>query len=535
MNESDQIIDSGVPTSLSSSEVSPWFRVLLITALILGVFFRLSGLGTKIYSHDEVYTSLYAAGYRGGYVFTSLWDGKDKAAEDVQQFLKPSKNNNVAHIISLMAQYSPHQAPLFFILEYYWMQLIGYTPAAMRGLAALLGCLSVPAMYWFGKELFQSSRAAIMSTAFFAISPFHILFAQDARPYSLWALITIISGAAFLQAMRKNNANSWWIYSLTLILGVYSHQLFIMVAIVHGFYFIGTHFIRYKKNYGGFLSAGLFALLAYTPWLFFVITRWRHAASQLDVLNLQISWDRYLQRWILLFSSAFIDLDFNSNGANLVPYFLRVLMLILTAYAFVFLWKHGSLREKLLLSLIYIITVGTFIVLDLFFGGIRSITGRYFVPANIATVMIVAYFLSSRMHQPLSHGKWKVLAILLLVAGIVSNINSLYSETWWNKELSRVRLEFVNEINKDQSLIIVSGYHPTNLGDVLLLSLEVDSDIHFRLYENPADIEYQGNYSNIYWFPGTYQEVEEISTTKEFHITEVLPGLLWKIEGKNEE
>jgi uncharacterized membrane protein len=43
---------------------SSWIRVLLLTAFTLGVFFRLSGLGNKIYFHDEAYTSLYAAGYR---------------------------------------------------------------------------------------------------------------------------------------------------------------------------------------------------------------------------------------------------------------------------------------------------------------------------------------------------------------------------------------------------------------------------------------------------------------------------------------
>lgn len=533
MNNRDQIVDSDKRTSISRWEDSSWFHALLITALILGVFFRLSRLGTKIYSHDEIYTSLYAAGYLGDEVFTDLWDGTVKSAEDIKRFLKPSEDRNITRIVSRIALYRPHQAPLFFMLAHCWMQLIGYMPAAMRGLAALFGCLSIPAMYWFGKEMFQSSRVALLATTFFAISPFHTLFAQDARPYSLWTLATILSSAALLRAMRKNNPKSWIMYSLTLILGVYSHQLFILVAIAHGCYFTGIHLRSHKNSYGGFIFACLFAFLAYIPWLFFVITRWQQAARQVEVLNMHIPWERLILGWIVLFSSPLIDLDFNSTVANIVPYFLRALMLILTIYAGRFLWKYGSHHEKLFLALIYIITASTFIILDLLFGGMRSITGRYFVPVNIATILVMAYFLSSRLDRLHSQRKWRILTSLLFLAGFLSNINSLYSETWWNKELGRVGIDFVDAINRDQSLLIVSGHHPTNLGDVLLLSLEVDPEMQFRLYEDPADIEYSGNYRDVFWFPGTYQEVEKVSATKGFRVRKVMPGLLWKIVGIN--
>lgn len=515
---------------------SRWFQVLVVVVFGLGVFFRIAGLGTKIYSHDEAYTSMYAVGYRTGYVFTSLWDGEDKTVEEVQGFLRPNEDIDLTEALSQLAIYSPHQAPLFFLLAHYWVQFIGYTPAALRGLAALFGLLSIPAMYWFSRELFRSSRTALVSTAFFAISPFHILFSQDARPYSLWTLATILSSAALLRAIQKNNINAWMLYSLTLILGVYSHQLFILVAVVHGFYFIGIHLTHYQQKYMGFLLASLFAFLAYAPWLYFVITRWQQIARQVDVLSMQTAWYRFIQRWILLFSSPLLDLDFNSNTANLAPYFLRLLILIFTVYAFLFLLKQGTKQEKLLLTLIYIITIGIFIVLDLFFGGMRSITGRYFVPANTATIMVAAYFITNKLDRaPQKTGiKWRVIISALMITSIFSNVNSLLAETWWNKELSRVQPEFVNEINREQTLLIVSGYHPTNLGDVLLLSFEIDSDVHFRLYEDPANIRYLNNYQNTYWFPGSYEEIQEVSRNKRLLVSEVLTGILWRIDGREE-
>lgn len=519
-----------IPTN--SWTASLWFQVLFFTALGLGVFFRLAGLGNKMYSHDEIYSSLYAAGYPGGFVFTSLWDGKVKTVDDIQAFLKPNPGSSLHEVLSNLAIYSPHQAPLFFTLEHYWMQLIGFTPAAMRGLAALFGCLSILAMYWLGSELFRSPRVALIATALFAVSPFQILFAQDARPYSLWTLITLLSSAALLRSMRTNTIAAWMLYSTTLILGIYTHQLFILVAVVHGLYFVSIFFPDGQKRVGGFLSAGLFAFLAYTPWLYFIITRWQEAASQLDVLSMYIPWHRFIQRWILLFSSPMIDLDLNSNLANLAPYFLRVLMLIFIVCAFLFLLKHASWPEKLFLCLVYIITAGTFIALDLLFGGMRSITGRYLVVANIATVLVVAYFLAAKLDQSRrrSFTRWAILLGTLVVVSLISNLNSLLAETWWTKELSRVRIEFIREISRDNTILIVSGIHPTNLGDVLLLSLEVDPDVQFILVQEPSDLPYPNYDRNVYWFPSSSEEVQEISEKKGLRVREVLPGTLWKIE-----
>jgi uncharacterized membrane protein len=536
MDINAQITDSSEQVAAGPWVHSAWFRIVLLTALGLGAFFRIAGLGNKIYSHDEIYTSMYAAGHRTGSVFVSLWDGKDKTVEDIQAFLRSNGEKGITDVLSLLALYSPHQAPLFFALEHYWMAIFGYTPAAMRSLAALFGCLSIPAMYWLGRELFQSPRIGLISAAIFALSPFHILFAQDARPYSLWTLITLLSSAALLRAMRKNKINAWMTYSLTLILGVYSHQLFILVALVHGFYFLGMYFTNHRKGYSGFLLACVLSILAYVPWLYFVVTRWQQAAQQVDVLNMQIPWYRFIQRWILLFSSPLIDLDLNSNTANLVPYFLRVLMLVFVAYALLFLFRSCSLREKLFIILMYLLTTGIFIVLDLLFGGMRSITGRYFVPTNIVTILVVAYFLATMLDQsqPDTALRWKFLIGVLMFSSIISNLNSLLAETWWNKELSRVRTEFAHEIDKDQTLLIVSGDHPTNLGDVLLLSLQVDSDVHFRLYRDSDEIKFSGNYRNMYWFPGSYEQLKTISEKQQLQVSEVIQGTLWRIDGMDQ-
>lgn len=38
--------------------------------------------------------------------------------------------------------------------------------------------------------------------ALIAVSPFHVLYAQEAREYSLWTVTILLSSAALLRAMR---------------------------------------------------------------------------------------------------------------------------------------------------------------------------------------------------------------------------------------------------------------------------------------------------------------------------------------------
>ena len=47
-------------------------RFLVIATLTLGIFFRVSHIGQKVYWHDEVFTSIRAAGYTGEEIITGI-------------------------------------------------------------------------------------------------------------------------------------------------------------------------------------------------------------------------------------------------------------------------------------------------------------------------------------------------------------------------------------------------------------------------------------------------------------------------------
>jgi len=76
--------------------------------------------------------------------------------------------------------------PLYYFLLHYWIKLNGDSPSAVRMLSVLFGTATIPIVYLIGKRL-SGVLVGMAASAFFALSPFNILFAQDARMYTLLA------------------------------------------------------------------------------------------------------------------------------------------------------------------------------------------------------------------------------------------------------------------------------------------------------------------------------------------------------------
>lgn len=507
-------------------------QLLFFLSIVLGVFFRFSGLGNKIFSHDEAYTSLRAAGYTGSEAIDVIWDGRTISKDEIQFFLTPKNDKNVFDTISVIARSEPQLSPLYFILAHYWMRWVGFSAAAMRGLAALLSLFAIVGMYRVTLELFESQKIARLSVIFIALSPFSILMAQDSRSYSLWASMTLLSSASFLIAIRKNEKITWVIYSLSVIVGLYSHIFFALVVIAHGLYLVTVREARLEGRFLRYLVTSIMALLAFTPWLLQIFTRWNFVISRIDVTNTQVSL-LHVQRWITIFASPFLDLYIGQR--NVIPYVLRIPVLLLIGYALFVLVSSTHRRVWAFLLLLIGTTTLPLLLSDLFRGGILSIQGRYFVSANVTIIIVLAYLLVNKlsMHANRSRVTWYLITAFLFTAQISSAFNILFSETWWTKRLTYNDPAVGHVLNQDsQPLLIVYGLTPTDLGDVLALSYSVDEDVRFQLYQDTAVEELPEGFSNIYWFHQTYGDFISADGGKQYQPVEVVAYLLWRIDKK---
>lgn len=78
--------------------------------------------------------------------------------------------------------------PLYFLLLRAWIALFGESAVALRSMSAIVSVLTILPLHSLARKL-SGSRAALFSCALFAISPYHLWYAQEARMYALLAFL----------------------------------------------------------------------------------------------------------------------------------------------------------------------------------------------------------------------------------------------------------------------------------------------------------------------------------------------------------
>ncbi|HXJ90177.1 MAG TPA: hypothetical protein VMS18_25425 [Candidatus Binatia bacterium] len=133
---------------------------------------------------------------------------------------------------------------MYYILLRGWLQF-GQRPFFIRSLSIVISVVTLPAIYWLAKLLYDR-RVALIATALLAVNAYSIRYAQEARSYALFLLLATLSSGcliSWLQAMCEElrpqfaTSNSHvprrWVYIGTAVLAVYSHLYALLLIAAH--------------------------------------------------------------------------------------------------------------------------------------------------------------------------------------------------------------------------------------------------------------------------------------------------------------
>lgn len=235
-------------------------RLLIVIILAVGIFFRFVNLDRKVYWQDETATSLRIAGHTKEEFVQQVFNGQLISVEELRQrYLYLNSSTSWFDTVKALTG-RPEHSPLYYLMARFWAQCFGTSVAVMRSLPALISLLIFPSIYWLCLELFESSLVGWVAVALIAVSPVHVLYAQEARQYSLWTVSILLSSASLLRATRLKTNRSWGIYAATMALGLYSHLFFGLIALGHGIYILATEPKR-DRHWGYQLSRNAIAYL----------------------------------------------------------------------------------------------------------------------------------------------------------------------------------------------------------------------------------------------------------------------------------
>jgi mannosyltransferase len=126
----------------------------------------------------------------------------------------------LAELFSLTA--NDNYPPLYNLLTYVSVNLLGETELGLRLPAALLGIGNIVAIYFLASRL-GGAFAGLAAALLLALSGFHIWYSQEARMYSLLALTATLFAMALLDRLMSLAPRRPWLLWLAGTALLYSH------------------------------------------------------------------------------------------------------------------------------------------------------------------------------------------------------------------------------------------------------------------------------------------------------------------------
>jgi len=119
---------------------------------------------------------------------------------------------------------------LYYVLAWLWAQVFGLGEVGLRSLSALVGAAIVPVTYGAGAVL-VSRRAGLVAAALVSVHPFLIWYAQEARSYSLFALLAACTVLFVGQALRAETRWPYLGWAIASSLAIATHYFAVFLVL----------------------------------------------------------------------------------------------------------------------------------------------------------------------------------------------------------------------------------------------------------------------------------------------------------------
>ena len=172
----------------------------------------------------------------------SLW--LDEAAQAIESVRPLSQQLDIA------GDFWP---PLYHILLHFWMR-ISTSEIWLRLLSVMIGIATIYVTYLLATKL-VNKKVGLLTAFLLSISPFHVWYSQEIRPYALSALLGILTTYYLLNV-------SIYRYIATSILFLYSIYLAPFLLITHGIYI----FVFVKNRFKQWLMQSSIVVVFFLPW-----------------------------------------------------------------------------------------------------------------------------------------------------------------------------------------------------------------------------------------------------------------------------
>lgn len=350
--------------------------------------------------------------------------------------------------------------PLYYLLLNPWLGWVGNDEFGLRSFSVLFSTLMLLPLYGLATSISNNQKSALWAVFFGAFVPFQLFYAQEGRMYALamfwavsaaWALWRLV---ASLQSAESKNTWGWGcLYSLTILLGVFSHYMFIFYLSFHIVYVVIQFFKSGdKKRYLIFLLPAAISGIALGFWYPIYKIQQQGVWENYHFAKGLMKPIRYLNKFLLMPMEAtagnniwsrlfYFPLTALGVGGYLVHRLIKKIPLRLETDGFLLCWMF----IPILFQLFYDITNQTH----------TTIITRYLVLTAPATALWLGCVLS-QYPQLLKRIQYPLIVMVLLYA-LASVIQQSPVNAHSNKKSINLAANYLSKQLQPGDLLFVNG------------------------------------------------------------------------------
>lgn len=472
---------------------SKLFYIVISAFILIGGFARFYKLGEKFYWGDEVFTSMRVSGLDSHQLNTKL----EKIHNSItttgifKSNVLPSKDSSIKDLIHSLKEEDSQHPPLFFVLNYFWLNFSSPDTYNQRAVSAIFGTLGIISIFFLGIELFGSYLYAILASFIFSLSPLQILYSQQNREYSMWVFMTIISSTFLLKAIRKNRKTDWILYSIFATLSLYTYLNALLVLLAHlSFVIVNNDFkteIR-KRTFWSLAIAGS----AFIPWAYIVATHTDVILRTTGFTKSPVVLIDYLSMLGLVLSRLFLDIGTwtiwdrpLTFAESFLPIFSGASM---TFLGLIGILKFRTDRNRLFLFFIFAFSAAPWLMADIIYGGKRALVVRYLMPSWICIYLgvtaTIADWLSKTNLKKISA---LALIILVIIFSTLSMSRFFLTTSWWTSRPTQVAAD-IESLQKLAPLPTILADQTRSQFALFSLAFQVPEETKLILSNDPIKV-----------------------------------------------
>lgn len=329
--------------------------------------------------------------------------------------------------------------PLYHMILHFWQIVVGPSIESARFLSFLFFVLTIPFVFLLARKVL-SVDWSLFVVFLFSFSPFMNWYANEARMYTLLVLVATISHFYFMNLIESKGKKGWLGYTLSAMVGVYTHYIFIFSLLAQGIYFLYKRKAFIAGTLRKFIGLAILLIVELTPW--FLYFRSLGSASNTSP-NLPLPSTVDFFNVYSQFSFGFQNDSANTLIASTWP------LLVIVSFLSV---KYGHRLDKKMGYMLIAAFLPVLLVFGLSYVVTPFFLGRYLSAGVVPLTIIVVWFIS--------HYQKKVsLAASTLMVGLVIffSLQQYFSGSTPVKEDFHAAASYLDSHAKAHDVVILSA------------------------------------------------------------------------------